>query len=127
MSTIKALQGWRFKFAYGAENESAEEGNEHYKISCGIDVSKTTDGKPIKIYSQHNAGKFVDHLFWQVRKDELEGLKNFLESKGKTKYENGNIESLDKKYPPIDIQVEVDNVCHPSLSGSFCSDLFHVE
>ena len=112
MPAIKTLQGYTFKIAFGAENETEEEGSGLYPLKRAITISKTSDGKPLKIYSRHNTGKYIDHGRWCIKQGKLEDLKNFLESNGETKYENEDIKGLDNGYPSTDIDVEVVNVCH---------------
>ena len=117
MSKIKSVQSWRFEFTYGYEHEGEEDGGEHYGMTECIDVSKTADGKPVKIFSQHDTGKYINHLFWWIEKGKLEDLKKLLETKGDTKSDNSMYDPS-IRYPDTDIDVEVDNVFHAFASGS---------
>ena len=120
MSTIKTLQGWTFVLRYVSKDKGkGDSDGQHYEKTQSIDVSKTADGKPVKIFSQRDTGKYINHLFWRMEKGQPEDFKKLLETTGATKFHN-SISMYDLSHDPqadTDIDIEVDNVCHAFASG----------
>ena len=117
MSKIETLQRWIISYAYGYPNESRDEGEDQDKIEERICGSKTTEGKPIKIYSWSEIDEYISSDQERVESGKLEDLRKVLESNGVTKYRHPRSCDSETDYPTTVINVEVGNESHANAFG----------
>ena len=109
--TIKSVQGWIISFVYTGDSADEEQARGRSAMKEHIVVSKTSDGKPDKIYSQYGTGRYISSLMsWELKEGKLEDLKAFLDSDGHTNRHN-SMSDTELRYPLTEIDTVLDKVC----------------